>query len=137
MRPARHIMIEIVLSWIARGRRVGLGRTFRIHERVTVNLKMKFNLFNRAEMSNPVATSAEATQTRMKGRPRLDQIAAHVESPDPLPYTPADRRQTEGTRNAEMSSPQPGPGIADRAAERIRYIHRCEDQKSAGSCVFR
>jgi Carboxypeptidase regulatory-like domain/TonB dependent receptor len=49
---------------------MSLGRTFRLHERVTLNVRMEFtNIFNRTEMSNPVATNAQATQTVVKGQP--------------------------------------------------------------------
>ena len=44
---------------------MALGRTFRVRERATVNIRMEFtNIFNRTEMGNPTATNAQATQTR-------------------------------------------------------------------------
>jgi hypothetical protein len=44
---------------------IGLGRLFRIKERMTMNIRIEFtNVFNRAEPANPVATNAQATQTR-------------------------------------------------------------------------
>ncbi|PWT86745.1 MAG: hypothetical protein C5B58_00915, partial [Acidobacteria bacterium] len=44
---------------------LALGRTFRIRERYSLNLRAEFvNVFNRAEMSSPTATNAAATQTR-------------------------------------------------------------------------
>ncbi len=43
---------------------VGLGRTFRIQERVTMQFRAEFyNIFNRTEMGNPTSTNSLATQT--------------------------------------------------------------------------
>ncbi len=48
---------------------MSLGRTFRIREKATLNVRMEFtNIFNRTEMSNPIATNAQATQTTVGGR---------------------------------------------------------------------
>jgi hypothetical protein len=44
---------------------LALGRTFRIRENMTFNIRAEFvNVFNRTEMSNPTSTNAAATQTR-------------------------------------------------------------------------
>jgi hypothetical protein len=44
---------------------LGVGRIFRIKERVTLNIRAEFtNVFNRAEVSNPTSTNILATQTR-------------------------------------------------------------------------
>jgi len=44
---------------------LALGRTFRIRERATLNLRGEFvNAFNRTEMNSPTSTNAAATQTR-------------------------------------------------------------------------
>jgi hypothetical protein len=44
---------------------LGLGRAIRFHERYEVNLRIEFaNIFNRAEMPNPVSTNSSATQQR-------------------------------------------------------------------------
>jgi hypothetical protein len=41
---------------------LGLGRAIRIHERYELNMRIEFaNVFNRAEMPNPVSTNAAAT----------------------------------------------------------------------------
>jgi hypothetical protein len=49
---------------------MSLGRTFRVKERVSLNIRMEFtNIFNRTQMSNPVATNAQATQTIVNGQP--------------------------------------------------------------------
>jgi hypothetical protein len=43
---------------------MNLGRTWRIKERATLNLRIEFsNVFNRAYWGNPTATNAKATQT--------------------------------------------------------------------------
>ncbi|HEY7334430.1 MAG TPA: TonB-dependent receptor [Bryobacteraceae bacterium] len=43
---------------------VGVGRTFRIHETATINIRAEFtNVLNRTGMNNPTATNAKATQT--------------------------------------------------------------------------
>jgi hypothetical protein len=43
-----------------------LGRTFRIREGMTLNVRAEFtNIFNRTEMANPTSTNALATQTRL------------------------------------------------------------------------
>jgi hypothetical protein len=43
---------------------LGVGRTFRIHERATINIRAEFtNVLNRTEMNNPTSTNAKATQT--------------------------------------------------------------------------
>ena len=47
---------------------LSLGRTFRIRERASVNLRMEFtNVFNRTEMNNPTISNAQATQTSTGG----------------------------------------------------------------------
>ena len=44
---------------------MALGRVFRIKERMELNLRIEFNdIFNRAQMPNPVVTNAAATQVR-------------------------------------------------------------------------
>jgi hypothetical protein len=44
---------------------LGIGRIFRIRERASLNVRAEWtNIFNRAEVSDPTATSALATQTR-------------------------------------------------------------------------
>ncbi len=44
---------------------LGVGRTFRVKERVSVNLRAEFtNIFNRTEQSNPTATNAAAATTK-------------------------------------------------------------------------
>ncbi len=44
---------------------MNLGRTFRIHERVTLNVRAEFdNIFNRAYINNPTGVNASATQTK-------------------------------------------------------------------------
>ena len=44
---------------------LNLGRTFRIRERITFNIRGEFtNVFNRTQMANPVVANAQATQTR-------------------------------------------------------------------------
>jgi hypothetical protein len=44
---------------------LGLGRLFRIKERVTLNIRAEFtNVLNRTEMNNPTSTNVLATQTR-------------------------------------------------------------------------
>jgi hypothetical protein len=44
---------------------LALGRTFRIRERTTFNIRAEFtNVFNRTEMGNPTSTNAGAAQTR-------------------------------------------------------------------------
>jgi hypothetical protein len=49
---------------------LGFGRTFRIKERVSINIRADFiNIFNRARMADPLATNALATQTRNQGQP--------------------------------------------------------------------
>jgi len=46
---------------------VGIGRIFRVRERVTLNVRAEFaNIFNRAQMPNPAATNALAAQTYSK-----------------------------------------------------------------------
>ena len=43
---------------------LGVGRTFRIREKATLNIRAEFtNLFNRTEINNPTSTNARATQT--------------------------------------------------------------------------
>ena len=43
-----------------------LGRTFRIREGMTFNVRAEFtNIFNRTQMANPTSTNALATQTRL------------------------------------------------------------------------
>jgi hypothetical protein len=47
---------------------LSLGRTFRIRERASVNLRAEFtNVFNRTEMNNPTVSNALATQTATGG----------------------------------------------------------------------
>jgi hypothetical protein len=47
------------------GESMSLGRTFRIKESATLNIRADFqNIFNRTEMNTPTATNAKATQTR-------------------------------------------------------------------------
>jgi hypothetical protein len=42
---------------------VGVGRIFRLRERVSLNVRVEFNnIFNRAQMPNPAATNAAAPQ---------------------------------------------------------------------------
>jgi hypothetical protein len=44
---------------------LAFGRTFRIRENMTFNVRAEFtNVFNRTQMANPLATNAQATQTR-------------------------------------------------------------------------
>ena len=44
---------------------LNFGRTFRVRERVTVNIRGEFtNIFNRTEANNPTPTNALATQTK-------------------------------------------------------------------------
>ena len=46
---------------------MGVGRTFRIRERMTLNIRMEFyNVFNRAYWGNPSNTNFQATQTYQK-----------------------------------------------------------------------
>jgi len=48
---------------------MALGRTFRVKERATLNIRMEFtNIFNRTEMANPTAINAQATQTMNAAR---------------------------------------------------------------------
>ena len=48
---------------------LGVGRTFRIREKATLNIRAEFtNLFNRTEINNPTSTNARATQTTGRGR---------------------------------------------------------------------
>jgi hypothetical protein len=43
---------------------MSVGRTFRIKERASLNIRAEFtNILNRAEMNNPTATSATQSQT--------------------------------------------------------------------------
>jgi hypothetical protein len=43
---------------------LALGRLFRIHESITVNVRAEFqNIFNRTEPNNPTATNPQAAQT--------------------------------------------------------------------------
>jgi hypothetical protein len=43
---------------------LGLGRTFRIRERASFNIRAEFtNVFNRTQMNNPTSANARATQT--------------------------------------------------------------------------
>jgi hypothetical protein len=47
------------------GEGMSLGRTFRLKEGVTLNIRADFqNIFNRTEMNSPTSTNAKATQTR-------------------------------------------------------------------------
>src|SRR6266567_5258181 len=49
---------------------LGIGRLFSIRERMSLQLRIEFfNVFNRANMSDPVSTNALATQTRNNGVP--------------------------------------------------------------------
>ena len=44
---------------------LNFGRTFRVRERMTLNIRAEFsNIFNRTEVSNPTSSNALATQTR-------------------------------------------------------------------------
>jgi hypothetical protein len=44
---------------------LNFGRTFRVRERMTLNIRAEFsNVFNRTEVSNPTSSNALATQTR-------------------------------------------------------------------------
>jgi hypothetical protein len=48
---------------------MGFGRIFRVRERMTLQIRAEFyNVFNRTEMANPVATNALATQTVSGGQ---------------------------------------------------------------------
>jgi len=48
---------------------LGVGRTFRIKERATVNIRAEFtNVFNRARVQDPYFANALATQTRSNGQ---------------------------------------------------------------------
>jgi hypothetical protein len=45
---------------------MNLGRTFRVKERMTFNIRMELtNVFNRAFWSDPTASNANAAQTRL------------------------------------------------------------------------
>jgi hypothetical protein len=45
---------------------MNLGRTWRVQERFTFNIRMEFtDVFNRGHWANPTATNAQATQTRL------------------------------------------------------------------------
>jgi hypothetical protein len=47
---------------------MSFGRTFRIHEKTSVQLRAEFfNVFNRTEMNNPSSTNAQATPALING----------------------------------------------------------------------
>jgi hypothetical protein len=48
---------------------MAFGRTFRVKERATLNVRLEFNnIFNRTYMVNPVSANAQATQTVTNGK---------------------------------------------------------------------
>ena len=49
---------------------LGIGRLFSIREHMSLQLRIEFfNVFNRANMADPISTNALATQTRSNGVP--------------------------------------------------------------------
>ena len=56
---------------------LAFGRTFRIKERATINLRAEFsNIFNRARFQDPSFGNAQATQTRVTAGPTAGQASA-------------------------------------------------------------
>lgn len=56
---------------------MNVGRTWRIKERASFNLRIEFsNIFNRAYVNNPTSNNAQATQTRVKSGPTAGNTAS-------------------------------------------------------------